>query len=656
MKRLVWLLASAALLSPAPVLAQKPATTVSGVTVPASHPAPLSAYGQLPSIEEAAISPDGSTLALIVTNGEARTVVTQRLSDMKITNTLAVGTNKVRGITWAGDNNIIITRTATLAVVTGADRAEHPLTFDYNLTTHRVRQLLTDIRSDSAQSYTGATGATTRVVDGKPVLLVQGSSPEGVPAVYRIDLNTDSSSLVQAGVPTTSGLEIGPDGQVVAQTTQSVRNKDWSLRVRNPRGLWTESRRLTVEDVTDSPPSVVGMGRDGRSVLVSERQGDRDVLREVGPDGAWSDPLPTPPDSNPIHDPVSRKMIGYSVRQDDKLRTVFFDPQDQKYWNAVVASFEGDPVSLRGWSNDRKKLLVLSDSPTEGPAYFVVDLSTLHSTWIGNIYPKLKAADISPKKTISFKAADGLELMAYLTLPRGRDPHKLPLIVFPHGGPQARDYADFDWWSQAMASRGYAVLQVQFRGSDEFGRKFLEAGFGQWGRKMQTDLSDGVRYLASQGTIDPKRVCIVGASYGGYAALAGPTLDPGVYRCAVSYAGPADMGRMVEWSLGHNGLGASRYWTKFMGAETNRDQAFAAISPARFANRADAPILMIHGRDDTVVPLEQSQIMVGAMKAAGKPVDLVTLPGQDHWLSHGDTRLQMLQASMDFVEKNNPPN
>ena len=144
---------------------------------------------------------------------------------------------------------------------------------------------------------------------------------------------------------------------------------------------------------------------------------------------------------------------------------------------------------------------------------------------------------VSKVESVKYKAADGLEITGYLTLPNGREAKGLPLIVFPHGGPASRDTLGFDWWAQAMASRGYAVLQVNFRGSDGLGWEFTKAGFGEWGRKMQTDLSDGVRNLTSQGVVDPKRVCIVGGSYGGYAALAGATLQKDVYRCAVSFGG-----------------------------------------------------------------------------------------------------------------------
>jgi dipeptidyl aminopeptidase/acylaminoacyl peptidase len=154
-------------------------------------------------------------------------------------------------------------------------------------------------------------------------------------------------------------------------------------------------------------------------------------------------------------------------------------------------------------------------------------------------------------------------------------------------------------------------------------------------------------------------VCIVGASYGGYAALAGMTLDPGVYRCAVSLAGPSDLRRMLHWVQSRQGSSNNntlRFWDQYMGAKGPDDLALDAISPADQAAKATIPILLIHGKDDTVVPFEQSQIMADALKRAGKSVSLVTLKSEDHWLSRGETRLQMLTAAMNFIEANNPPN
>jgi dipeptidyl aminopeptidase/acylaminoacyl peptidase len=311
-------------------------------------------------------------------------------------------------------------------------------------------------------------------------------------------------------------------------------------------------------------------------------------------------------------------------------------------------------VQLTSWSDDHKKAVVRVESLTEGPAFALVDLTAKTAAWIGPEYSGIGPDDIAPIKPVVYKAKDGLEITGYLTLPRGKAAKNLPLVVLPHGGPAARDSLHFDWWSQALAAQGYAVLQPNFRGSDGVTESLLKAGYGEFGRKMQTDLSDGVRDLAAQGVIDPKRVCIVGASYGGYAALAGATLDTGVYRCAISVAGPADLPKMLRAER-KDSVAALRYWKNFMGVDGPDDPELIEISPAHHAEKDDIPLLLIHGKDDTVVPYEQSQFMAAALKKAGKPFDFVTLESEDHWLSRGDTRQKMLKAVVDFLKKNNPP-
>ena len=406
-------------------------------------------------------------------------------------------------------------------------------------------------------------------------------------------------------------------------------------------------------------PELLGLGRDGRSILVRGlgEQGER-AAGDLADGAAISDPLPGPQTGAPIRDPATHRLLGIETLAGDGLLYHFYDPADAALWASIEAAYPGQRVQLVSASDDRQRLVLRLGSPTDGPGYALVDMTTHSSQWLGAEYPGLTPADISPVQAIRFKAADGLDISGYLTLPNGRAAKNLPLVVFPHGGPAARDEPGFDWWAQAMASRGYAVLQVNYRGSDGFGGPFLEAGFGQWGRKMQTDLSDGVRDLAAQGTIDPKRVCIVGASYGGYAALAGATLDPGVYRCAVDVSGPAELARFVGWAkakAGDEGVAGQRYWLRYMGVSALNDPHLAAISPADLADKVTIPILIIHGKDDTVVPFEQSQMMAEALAHAGKPYQLVVLNHEDHWLSRGDTRLQMLQATIDFLQKNNPP-
>jgi dipeptidyl aminopeptidase/acylaminoacyl peptidase len=298
--------------------------------------------------------------------------------------------------------------------------------------------------------------------------------------------------------------------------------------------------------------------------------------------------------------------------------------------------------------------LVLVEGPKHGYRYEIIDLEKSAAVPIGKVYAGLD--NLLEVRRITYAAADGLQIPAYLTLPRGRAAKNLPLIVLPHGGPAVRDTAEFDWWSQALADQGYAVLQPNYRGSN-LNVHFREAGYGEWGRKMQTDLSDGVRYLVKEGIADAAKVCIVGGSYGGYAALAGVTLDPKVYRCAVSIAGISDLARMLRWetSGGVDARATTRYWDRFWGVSGASDPALDTISPLKHIDAVNVPVLLIHGRDDTVVPFEQSQLMFDALRTNKKDVELVTLNKEDHWLSRGATRLQMLEATVAFLRAHNPP-
>jgi dipeptidyl aminopeptidase/acylaminoacyl peptidase len=343
-------------------------------------------------------------------------------------------------------------------------------------------------------------------------------------------------------------------------------------------------------------------------------------------------------------------VIG-GTRVSDTDDYVFFDPHADMVWRSTKAAFKGATnVNLVSWTDDRSKVVVRVFGEFYGDRFFLVDMATHHASPLGSEYEGVD--ETSPVKWIAYSAGDGRKIHAYFTTPAGREAKNLPLIVLPHGGPAVRDEPGFDWISQAFASRGYAVLQPQYRGSDGFGPDLLAAGYGEFGKKMQTDLSDGVRALAAQGLIDPKRVCIAGASYGGYAALAGATLESGVYRCAVSIAGVSDLKSMLR---GQRVERAERYWDRFMGVTDPDDPKLDAISPVKHVDRVAIPILLIHGRDDTVVPFAQSEEMADALNAAKKPEEFVVLSAEDHWLSRSETRLQMLEATVKFLEANNPP-
>jgi dipeptidyl aminopeptidase/acylaminoacyl peptidase len=625
----------------------------------AAHAAPLEAYGKLPNIEQAAISPSGTLIAFIGTDGDERSVVVESAADKKLVFLGRVGPVRLRDLTWVGDQHLILTvATARQPLDVIGPRVEYHLAEDLDLQTGRLHRLMDDVRGVQESLNTIRGYPEVRLVDGKPIVFVRGEhfvANDGRPGLFQFDLQKRIAKLIEHGDDGAYEWLVDPAGEVIAEERYKDKAGVWSLFIKTTAGGWREADKVAALTGT---PDLVGVSRDGRAIIVAygdDKTGNswRDLALDTG---AWGEPTINAAGEEPIADPQTGRVIGKHALVGDADRYTFFDPHDAAVWNAVTTAFAGDIVALQSWSSDHKKIVVRVDSARLGPAYALVDISTGRADWLGVEYLDLAPEDISARTPVRYKAADGLEISGYLTLPRGRDPHGLPLVVLPHGGPHARDEPGFDWWPQALASRGYAVLQPNFRGSDGFGWEFLHAGFGEWGRKMQTDLSDGVRYLAGQGVIDPKRVCIVGASYGGYAALAGATIDHGVYRCAVAVAGISNLKDMIAEDLDADGHGSERFWLRYVGAKNRNDPVLTRYSPALRANEADIPVLLIHGRDDTRVPISHSRQMADALRRAGKPVELIELPGEDHFLSRGETRLQMLKATVAFLEKDNPPN
>jgi dipeptidyl aminopeptidase/acylaminoacyl peptidase len=260
-----------------------------------------------------------------------------------------------------------------------------------------------------------------------------------------------------------------------------------------------------------------------------------------------------------------------------------------------------------------------------------------------------------PLGTVTFKARDGRAIPTLLTIPRSKvsSMKNLPAIVMPHGGPASYDTIDFDYEAQAFAQQGYMVIKPQFRGSSGFGAEHELAGRGEWGKKMQDDLSDALNFLVGKGIVDPKRVCIVGSSYGGYAALAGGAYTPELYKCVVAINGVTELHAFKSWVAEERGRSSSsvEYWEDQFGGEEYTKAGAREASPAASAETFTAPVLLIHGKNDKVVPISQSELMYKALKKAKKSVEIIKLDGEDHHLSEGATRLQTLDASIKFVNQ-----
>jgi len=635
----------------------------------AAAPPPVEDYGKLPGIEEVSLSPAGTRYAFIATEGEKRSLYVATAEGKALT-VIGIGTVKVRGVEWAGDNHVLVAYSATVTLGPNFNvwQAELWSVVVLNVDTGKFFQVFERQREKVANTVVGSYG--TAQVDGHWYGWFGGrtcmSDKTGCYGIqnyvdlYRVDLDTGGINIAARGHEDSDGWLISPTGEVAARSFYNEKNGGWRILAGK------EGDQVLAAGQNDlGGTGELNFGRTMDTVLVDAPTGLTDgnrgsySYRELSASsGTGPAALDTSGMASPIIDPTTHLWIGETLRNDENEKT-FFAPTLQARWKGTRKAFPNNIVHLRSWSADFSKLIVFTEGGDDSGTYWLVDIQKHSADPIGSQYPTVKSNDVGPVAMVEYRAADGLALHGVLTLPPGREPQALPLVVLPHGGPESRDYPDFDWWAQAYASRGYAVFQPNFRGSSGYGVQLRNAGFGEWGRKMQTDISDGVAELAKKGIVDPKRACIVGASYGGYAALAGVTVQQGLYRCAVSVAGVADLSDMLI--LQHKEAAAPtssslRYWRTFMGATSSSDSRLDAISPSVQASRADAPILLIHGKDDTVVPIEQSETMESALKRAGKPVEFVKMSNEDHWLTREATRIQMLKAAVAFVEKHNPAN
>ena len=621
------------------------------VTPPGSA-APLEAYGRLPDLEEVSLSPDGSRLALIHTQGNDRFLLILSLKDnTRIGKALRIGSVKLRSVSWADNSHlmIILSETAAPVGLIGATQEWYLLTV-WDIDRQKMYSYPDPGKSDQRIMNVLSDYPMVRRIDGRTLLFIPGIYLSGYtePALFRVDLETGAQRLVREGTLQTENWLVDQAGDVVAEEDYDQQAQHWKILDRRDGHL----QEIASGQVPIDIPRLLGFGPDPGTLLVEMREDGDPVWKLLTvKDGTFGPSLAERSSlESPIEDRQTYRMIG-GVHTDDTSHYVFFDPHVRNQWQSVLDGFSGEQVELVSTSADFSKLIVKVNGPLHGFAYELIDLDTHKGQKIGDVYSGVEVP--LEVKRITYKAADGLDIPAYLTLPAGKPAKNLPLIVLPHGGPAVRDTAEFDWWGQALASQGYLVLQPNYRGSTT-SSSHRQAGYGEWGRKMQTDLSDGVRYLVKQGMADSARVCIVGGSYGGYAALAGVTLDPGVYRCAVSVAGISDLKRMLKGVNSFEGR-ERRYWERFMGVNGPTDPLLDQLSPIKHLDALTAPVMLIHGKDDTVVTYDQSTVMYDAMKHAHKEVELVPLKNEDHWLSRSETRLQMLQSSIAFLRTHNPP-
>ncbi len=329
---------------------------------------------------------------------------------------------------------------------------------------------------------------------------------------------------------------------------------------------------------------------------------------------------------------INRKLVAVTY-SGFKPEHQFSDEKINELFGRLEVNFPTSSIYPSSWTPDLKLFVILVSGGDSAGTYYLVDGES--AKILLRIASQYEVEAIGQIKAVRYKARDGLRIPALITLlPAPHQQKNLPLMVMPHGGPESYNQIGFRWMAQYLAQKGYAVLQPNFRGSTGFGYAFRNAARGKWGREMQDDVSDGVAALVEAGYADPDRVCIIGSSYGGYSALAGGAFSPELYRCVISINGVSDLPAMLAEAKSRYGYRhwVISYWHKIIGDSKTEREKLKSVSPVNFADQFQAPVLLIHGDDDTVVPIRQSQLMYKALKKAKKPVEFEELDGEDHWL------------------------
>ncbi|MBC2608091.1 alpha/beta hydrolase family protein [Pelagicoccus albus] len=626
-------------------------------------------YGALPDVSLMTLSPSGDKIAFRKLSSELDLVMVVSTRDGKLLNTLELGDVKPWRLRFIGEDQLSLVASQYQKIFGSNLGYELSTAFVFDLSRNKLQQLLTPGDGIFAnQSGLGEILGTS--LDSKYVYMSAYLEEDefSMGASYNSDLVDPDYALLKVDVenpvrpkPAFHGSSMTRKFLYYARTGAAV--EETFDRKAEEHSFWLHeegSRKRLVRFKVSSPShQMLGFSPDEPALLlVSETiKGYRYQWLDLS-DGSLRDASRF--GSEKEFDEVIRgadNIVQGVVYRGFKPSYSFLDEEIDSRVARIVDSFPKQSVWLKGWSSDWESLLFFVEG-NGMPGDYLLIRSGEAPRLIAGARSGIDSQDVNPVVEYVYEARDGVSIPTLLTFPRSKsgNPKNLPTVILPHGGPQAMDTLGFDWLAQAIASRGYLVVQPQFRGSIGFGSLHRLIGKGQWGRSMQDDLSDAVEVLTEKGLVDEGRVAIVGASYGGYAALAGAAFTPDLYRCAVSINGVSDLPRIIDdarfLSAGARDGWRIDNWQNSMIGDKGDKKDLERVSPVRFADKVEIPVLLIHGKDDTVVPFDQAKAMNKALKREGKTVELVKLSKEDHHLTRTETRVETLKAMIRFLDEN----
>ena len=580
------------------------------------------------------LSPDGTHFAFLQSWEDRLNIFTQKIGEEKEIRITESTERDIAGYLWANDQRIVYAQDDAgdenfKLYAVDIDGSDRKILTPFE----EVRVLLVDDLED----------------DPDEMLMTMNYRDKRLFDVYRININNGEMEMIAKNPGNIVGWLTDHDGKLRVATTSDGVNKSILYREK-------ESDPFEVMITTSFKETLAPLffTFDNQFLYISSNL-DRDkqaifkydIVHHQFLEEIYSHPEVDV--SSLLKSEKQKKITGVAYFT-DKRKYHFFDQERKTLQEELEQRFPGYEVVIADRSKDETKLIIVTYSDKVLEAYYFYDLITGEFKKIVEISPWLDEEFMADMQPIQYTSRDGLMIHGYLTLPRELPSRDLPVVINPHGGPWARDYWGYNPEVQFLANRGYAVLQMNFRGSTGYGRKFWELGFKEWGRKMQDDITDGVNWLTEKGIADPDRIGIYGGSYGGYAALAGLTFTPDLYACGVDYVGVSNI---LSWFEA-----IPPYWEplrdmfyEMVGDPEKEQELLKAASPLFHVDNIKVPLFIAQGANDPRVPKAESDQMVEALKVRGIEVPYMVKENEGHGFANEENRFDFYRAMEKFLGK-----
>lgn len=578
------------------------------------------------------LSPDGKYFSFLKPWKTRMNVHIQKIGESKVTRITNSEKSDIDGYTWVNNERLIYVQDK------GGD--ENFKVYGVNLDGSNPKEL-----TPFNKVRVGITDDLEH--DPAHILITMNKRNKQIFDVYKLNVNDGKLKMVAKNPGNISGWVTDHKGKVrVALTTDGV-NSSLLYREKESDPFKTILKTTFKESV-----SPLFFTYDNKYLYVSSNlKRDKAAIYKYDiANGKFLEKIFEHPEvdvSSLLSSDKRKKILGVSYNT-DKRHYKFFDKSRAELQKTLESKLPGVEVAITSASKDENRMLVRTYSDRTRGAYYFYDMSSKKLKKIADVSPWLKAKYMAPMKPVKYKSRDGLTINGYLTLPVGVKAKNLPVVVNPHGGPWARDYWGYNPEVQLFANRGYAVLQMNFRGSTGYGRKFWECSFKKWGKEMQDDITDGVKWLIKKGIADPKRVAIYGGSYGGYATLAGITFTPDLYRCAIDYVGVSNLFTFMK--------SIPPYWKPYLemlyemvGHPEKDKKLLREGSPIFHVDKIKVPVFVAQGANDPRVVKSESDQIVDALKKKGIPVTYMVKDNEGHGFRNEENRFEFYRAITKFL-------